>query len=850
MNSVLNPNTGYGMGSPAPQKNTGAVKHAAVYDSMGNLIQQPGEFEPVGGPAAGLFSTPNQSGPPGRGGSGGGSFSIGIPQGAELPSNIANSSNPVFAALQEKAREPQLDLARRIMERNQPVMMARGGQVHRTRGYMPPGQQTGAAFARQHGRAMTADDYYANRALQGSDLVLNRAAQHSIDPITGWSQSPTQMQIQQQLDMLAKKGDSEGIPGMGGLQQAALMRSYYDAKRSGNPAQLQAAADAVQGFKRNLNTMRTRQNAAAPALPAPAQDELTDEDPGFVPKPLSQPQHIEPEWSMAGQDGGIFANNGSNQQGPQSYDSIFGNAENEDQSETPGKKKGGEVADIHPYIVNEEGVEAFQPKGGEPELMPGGEHMTTFPTDGKVIPHGRTMRMLEEGEIENPQHLATGGDALKSRQSRGRTKSIHNPPPLLGPTLRGTHQMNPALATILAPKYNTIPSNEGALWDQHMGGGIESGPPSLPPPQPMSESDISGDEGVEIPTPEPQAPPKPNDYTTLLNVMREQKQQEANAASILQAKQRMMENPGVSVIPNEVGAPKNTASFATPYGLASVTHRDAGGPVQGMGDLKMAEQAMAPAPAAPTFEYPRQGNAIQDNAMAYKAWTGSNPMAQGQEPAEHYGMFSQFRGANPQSFIPRRLGGPVQRTAKHMSDGGSVLGLGEEVLGAADKGATVASEAPGLLQKIGNIGRTIANSKFMQGISGAAEKYGGPLALAAGGAEAAHALATPENRNEALEFTRGSVEGGPVAHFANTALHPGKMLVGTGLAGNEAMNALQEGREGNVMADAADAYAMERSQNPAAAAPQPMFNKWGGIANRTMAGAQALAKTQARTRRY
>jgi hypothetical protein len=49
------------------------------------------------------------------------------------------------------------------------------------------------------------------------------------------------------------------------------------------------------------------------------------------------------------------------------------------------------------YRTNEEGVEAFQPKGGEPLLIEGGEQIRTFPTDGKVIPADRTSKLMRQG---------------------------------------------------------------------------------------------------------------------------------------------------------------------------------------------------------------------------------------------------------------------------------------------------------------------------------------------------------------------------------------------------------------------------------------------------------------------
>lgn len=54
------------------------------------------------------------------------------------------------------------------------------------------------------------------------------------------------------------------------------------------------------------------------------------------------------------------------------------------------------------YVVNEEGEEAYQPEGGQPELIPGGEHVQSFPQDGKVIPADKTAQLAQKGQIAPP----------------------------------------------------------------------------------------------------------------------------------------------------------------------------------------------------------------------------------------------------------------------------------------------------------------------------------------------------------------------------------------------------------------------------------------------------------------
>lgn len=88
----------------------------------------------------------------------------------------------------------------------------------------------------------------------------------------------------------------------------------------------------------------------------------------------------------------------------------FGNLEAL-QKRTQWRAKGGPVV-MQPYIVNEEGPEAYQPKGGKPQLIPGPQQVFLPPKDGKIIPHKKTMRMVSEGKISAPQHRQFGGDVV------------------------------------------------------------------------------------------------------------------------------------------------------------------------------------------------------------------------------------------------------------------------------------------------------------------------------------------------------------------------------------------------------------------------------------------------------
>lgn len=83
-------------------------------------------------------------------------------------------------------------------------------------------------------------------------------------------------------------------------------------------------------------------------------------------------------WSKSGRTSAIPPNETSDQ----AYQRIFGRA------------KGGDVDKVQPYIINEKGTEAFQPKGGSPVPIPGGKQLFIPSQDGKIIPHAETMKLF------------------------------------------------------------------------------------------------------------------------------------------------------------------------------------------------------------------------------------------------------------------------------------------------------------------------------------------------------------------------------------------------------------------------------------------------------------------------
>lgn len=65
------------------------------------------------------------------------------------------------------------------------------------------------------------------------------------------------------------------------------------------------------------------------------------------------------------------------------------------------------------YLVNEEGTEAFIPDGGAPMLIPGPMRLFKPPTDGRIIPHKKTMEMMgaepraNGGRVQAPRALTS-----------------------------------------------------------------------------------------------------------------------------------------------------------------------------------------------------------------------------------------------------------------------------------------------------------------------------------------------------------------------------------------------------------------------------------------------------------
>jgi hypothetical protein len=254
-------------------------------------------------------------------------------------------------------------------------------------------------------------------------LSLEKGARGAPDPVGGLSQTPTEKEINAQIDMFNQRGD---------FDQGALMSDYYNAKRSGDPAALAAAAAAVQDYKHKLNATREQE---------------------------------------------------------------------------------------HPYIVNEKGTEAFQPKGGMPELIPGGKHVATFPSDGKVIPANKVAESFasDSAKGEMPLH-SLGGQA-----AAGRTASLMADRSISTPygkaSVRGVAPTGPAYFNQGHTYDPNFAQKAAGMKDASSFTAVGQPPPTdaptgtpattLTPPAPVPSISAGGGESAQNVTPLPAGPDVP-----------------------------------------------------------------------------------------------------------------------------------------------------------------------------------------------------------------------------------------------------------------------------------------------------------------------------------------------------
>lgn len=242
-----------------------------------------------------------------------------------------------------------------------------------------------------------------------------KAGQNAIDPVTGMSYQPTQMQQMEQMEIVGKKY---------GPYERGLLSDYYEAGRTGSIADQQRAAAAINERKQWLNTQR---QAAAPKIP----DALKRREP-TVPNYFGNAMNDAQSMTSSPMK---FEHGGQNKSSPIPIAPTNTGGRNPDgipvkdaMDKLRGMTKamGGNNEPVKPYIVNEKGEEAWQPDGENPQLMPGKEKMVLFPKDGKVIPHGRTMEMAKKGKVEMPEHAATGKDISTRKFSNEEAQALND----------------------------------------------------------------------------------------------------------------------------------------------------------------------------------------------------------------------------------------------------------------------------------------------------------------------------------------------------------------------------------------------------------------------------------------
>lgn len=241
------------------------------------------------------------------------------------------------------------------------------------------------------------EEFYAKNA-QSS---IGKAASNQVDPRLGVV--PRSRDVAANIARIAETPEEfPDHPGYGGAQKADLMRNYYAALQSNNPQQLQQATDAFDAFKNQLNSLR--QQRARQAAQSAFQPQVLADGKDEVAKMQAAIPGMQQRAQEAFKAGGGYVDGGESENPPaDDLPSI------PSPQMMPKLAAGGNEEAVKPYIVNEEGPEAWQPEGGKPQLMPGKEKMVVFPKDGKVIPHGRTMKMLRDGKLDLPEHRAGGG---------------------------------------------------------------------------------------------------------------------------------------------------------------------------------------------------------------------------------------------------------------------------------------------------------------------------------------------------------------------------------------------------------------------------------------------------------
>ncbi len=393
--------------------------------------------------------------------------------------------------------------------------------------------------------------------------ATNAGAKNEMD-ITGLPVNASPAQINELLTRIGGQGDDATLGqhgvGLGGSQRTAALSNYYNARASGDPAKIAAASATIEGLKTSIQKARTlasqdQQNQAAPAVGNAATGAATNAGlpqhinpttPGQSPAPKYDPTNPTPVASSAGSGLGGSQGTGvpgipitgastpGDTSGQSDQAGLDAAADNPAPTPPAALKKGGPEAAVHPYEVNEKGTEAVKYDGTPmPQMIPGGDHVTTFPQSGRVIPHGRTMQLMKQGKVAMPEHRAEGGVEVPTYAPDptpwGSSPSVWSP---LHDLVRGAQSgVGPLEATGILPERSPVANLErgamrlGTRGLSAIASPFRSAPTPLPQfyaptsPADLKRGELYGAAPTNLPAPLPPvaAPPAPTQFPSFLN---------------------------------------------------------------------------------------------------------------------------------------------------------------------------------------------------------------------------------------------------------------------------------------------------------------------------------------------
>jgi len=217
-------------------------------------------------------------------------------------------------------------------------------------------------------------------------------AAKTTNPLTGLSYNPSANDLQRQQQYFQQKGDFEGL---------SALNSYNQARGSGDPMAVQAAASNI----RNLQGVRARQQGYMDAKTASAN--APNITPAFGDGVMGGANKATSPFAGLGSVG---TSQGIPQTGPMTGAPGTFNTSPEAFQPVQQRAKGGSVGRVNPYVVGEKGPEEYVPMHGKPEMVGlQGPEMRTFPDKGKIVPTDKLPHRAMGGSVmpTNP-YLAYG----------------------------------------------------------------------------------------------------------------------------------------------------------------------------------------------------------------------------------------------------------------------------------------------------------------------------------------------------------------------------------------------------------------------------------------------------------